>query len=142
MTEHPNGDTASGPPAGRREQRTTLRFHARGRVAGHLIGSNQPVFVLNVSLGGFAAEASEAIAAGSHIVRLTTPDQTATLLEARRVYCRQSDQPLSSRRFTAGFEFIRPPVYTDLAIKSILEQVTELRLAKPAAYSKLKADPT
>ena len=119
--------TGPGPLAGR-ENRTTLRFEARGRIAGHLIGSNQPVFVLNLSLGGFAAEVPDAVAPGAHVVRLTTADHTATLLEARRVYCRPVARPDGSRRYLAGFEFIRPPQNVDLAIRTILEQVTELRL--------------
>ena len=124
----PPHEASSQPPSDRREQRTTLRFEARGRIAGHLIGSNQPVFVINMSLGGFAAAAATPIAPGPHIVRLTTLDQTATLLEARRVYCRRSDDEDEGRRFIAGFEFIRPPQHTDMAIKGILEQVIELRL--------------
>ena len=128
MAEPHDRTPASGEPIGRREHRITLRFEARGRLSGHLIGSIQPVFVLNLGLGGFGAEVPGPVAPGPHIVRLTTPDHTATLLEAWRVYCRPTPRQDGSRRYTAGFEFIRPPQNVDLAIKAILEQVTELRL--------------
>jgi hypothetical protein len=120
----------SGLPSDVKDQRTALRFDARGRLAGHLVGSNQPVFVVNIGLGGFAVEGAEPVAAGPHIVRFTTPDRQATLLEARSVYCRPTPRADGTRRFAAGFEFIRPPRHVDQTITGILEQVAQLRLGR------------
>jgi fructose 1,6-bisphosphatase len=113
-----------------KDHRTALRFDARGRLAGHLVGSNQPVFVVNIGLGGFAVEGAEPVAAGPHIVRFTTSDHRATLLEARSVYCRPTPRVDGARRFAAGFEFIRPPRHVDQTIKGILELVGQLRLGR------------
>lgn len=114
------------------EKRTALRFDAKGRLAGHLIGSNQPIFIQNLSLGGFAGEVSEPLPDSSHIVRLTTPDRMSTLLEARHVYCRPTRAADGTRRFSAGFEFVRPPQDVDRTIRGLLQSVTDLRLGGPS----------
>ena len=114
---------AAGP-----EKRTALRFGTRGRLAGHLVSSNQPIFVQNVGLGGFGAELSSPLPAGTHIVRLTPNDHPATLLEARTAFCRPVTAADGTRRFHAGFEFVRPPQDVDRSIKDILQRVTNLRL--------------
>ncbi len=121
---------ASRTPARRHgpEKRTTLRFDAQGRLAGHLVGSNQPIFIQNLSLGGFAGEVSEPLPDTSHVVRLTTPDHMSTLLEARTVHCRPMRAADGTRRFTAGFEFVRPPLDVDRTIRGLLQRVTDLRL--------------
>jgi hypothetical protein len=110
------------------EKRTALRFDAKGRLAGHLIGSNLPIFIQNLSLGGFAGEVSEPLPDSSHIVRLTTPDLLSTLLEARHIYCRPTRGADGTRRFWAGFEFVRPPQDVDRTIRSLLQSVTDLQM--------------
>lgn len=124
---HLTPSTATGRRYGP-EKRTALRFDARGRLAGHLVGSNQPIFIQNLSLGGFTAEVSEPLPDSSHVVRLTTPDHTSTLLEARTVYCRPTREADGTRRYSAGFEFVRPPQNVDSTIRGLLQRVTDLRL--------------
>jgi len=111
---------------GKEEHRTALRFDVHGRLTGHLVTSNQPVTIQNFGLGGFGAELSEPVA-GSHLVRFTTGNNSETVLETRSVYCRPI-RGAGARRFTAGFEFVRPPQDVDRAVKAILQQVTQLRL--------------
>lgn len=127
MTPSTAGRRRAGP-----EKRTALRFEAKGRLAGHLIGSNQPIVIENLSLGGFAGEVSEPLPDHSHIVRLTTPDQVSTLLEARHIYCRPTRAADGTRRFSAGFEFVRPPQDVDRTIRDLLQSVTNLRLGGPS----------
>jgi hypothetical protein len=111
-----------------KEQRTTLRFDVHGGLDGHLVTTNRPMAIKNLGLGGFAADVAIPVAAGSHLVRFTTSDRTATLLETRSVYCRPIREPGVARRYAAGFEFVRPPQDVDRAVKVILQQVTQLRL--------------
>ncbi len=117
------GGRGTGP-----EKRTALRFDAKGRLAGHLVGSNQPIVVQNLSLDGFGAEVSEPLPDSSHVVRLTTQDHMSTLLEARHVYCRPTRATDGTRRYSAGFEFVRPPQDVDRTIRELLQRVTDLRL--------------
>jgi hypothetical protein len=111
-----------------KEQRTSLRFAAQGRLTGHLVSSNRPLTIQNVGPGGFSAEADRPVAAGSHIVQLITPDRKSTLLEARNVYCQLMRSGEGGSRFVAGFEFVRPSQDVDSALRGILQQVTQLRL--------------
>ncbi len=114
-------------PAGP-EKRTALRFDARGRLAGHLVSSNQALFIHDVGLGGFGAELHAPLPPGTHIVRLTPTDHPSTLFEARTAHCRPIAAPDGTRRFLAGFEFVRPPLDVDRSIKDILQRVANLHL--------------
>ena len=111
-----------------KEQRTSLRFDTQGRLAGHLVSSNRPLTIQNLGLGGFSAEVNSPVAAGTHVVQFVTPDRKSTLLEARSVYCQPVRNADGGARFTAGFEFMRPPQDVDRSIRTILQQVTQLRL--------------
>jgi len=110
-----------------KEHRTALRFDVHGRLAGHLVTSNQPVVIQNFGPGGFGAEVQEPVAPGTHLVRFTTTDNSATVLETRSIYCRPI-RGTGTPRFAAGFEFVRPPQDVDRAVKTILQQVTQLSL--------------
>ncbi len=114
-----------------KELRTTLRFDAKGRLAGHLVSLNQAVTIKDIGLGGFAIEASEPFAPGhKHFVRFTAPDNTSTVLETRSVHCRPSRVTDGSPPgFIAGFEFVRPPQDVDRSVKMMIEQVSSLRLS-------------
>ena len=113
-----------------KELRTTLRFDATGRLAGHLVSLDRAVSIKDIGLGGFASEAPEPVAPGhKHFVRFTAPDRTSTVLETRSVYCRPSPVTEGSPpSYVTGFEFVRPPQDVDRAVRLMIEQVSSLRL--------------
>ncbi len=112
-----------------KEQRTALRFDTYGRLSAQLVVSQRPMAIRNVGLGGFSADVDIPVSGGGHVVQLITPDRKTTLLEARNVYCLPLRAEPGRGRYSAGFEFVRPPE-TDRAIKGVLQQITQLRLGR------------
>jgi hypothetical protein len=107
-------------------RRQAPRFDTLGRIVGHLLSTDLPVRVREISFGGFSIETMRPIAAGAvHRVRFTASDDWSVELDARSVHSRPSCAKDGSPRIATGFSFLVPH-QSEAAVQHMLATSTSV----------------
>lgn len=91
-----------------RDRRRYPRRESRGLLVGHVLPTEAPLVVRDLSLGGFAAESAAPFTPGaSYGFRLSATDGPQLELRAAAVHCRLSEVASDGRPvYITGFEFL------------------------------------
>jgi hypothetical protein len=107
-------------------RRQAPRFDTLGRIVGHLIGTDLPVRVREISFGGFSIETMGPIAEGAvQRIRFTASDDWTVEIDARSVHSRPSCARDGSPRFATGFSFLAPH-QSEAAVQRMLATITSV----------------
>src|SRR5690349_3455808 len=85
-------------------RRRTTRYAVRERLVAYLLKEQLPVRVRDISVGGFAIETLQLVAANQlYHVRFTAIDDSCVVLAARALHCRPSCAADGSPCYVTGF---------------------------------------
>jgi hypothetical protein len=92
------------------ERRKTPRVRPPGRLIASVIGSDIPVTVINLGLGGFRVQSSVEFTIGtSHDFRFLLSDRSTLDVGARVIYCLPRVAADGTVAYLTGFEFPEEP---------------------------------
>jgi hypothetical protein len=124
MTHRSGGET---------ERRKYPRFRVHERILGHLVDSDRPVRIRDISFGGFATETVEPLPVGHvEVVRFMSRDDRAELLEAQSLHCWPSCFDDGSPCWVTGFAFVGEEPDTRARVGQLIAVVTTTGLYEDA----------